>query len=302
MKGRRLAWLFLTGTLELAALRGEQLRSQGRPPAPARSALELEAQKTAGRVRFSRHDYAGAAAAFRTALLLDPANEDLRTLLSEALLAKALRDGSTALDRNDWESARDAFRSGVELDPESHPARDGLREAQYQILLREGMRQDADGRIANAIRAYENCLLLKPGDDAAARRLSLLRERVADTARARAVFNDIPKLLRSGQWSTLHRELAQAVAAGQEAPAGAVTASALLASARRDFRTAAELLSVSQEDAVLRREASRYVASRRRWSYAGRGALPIALAYLGCLTGTIFLGLRQALRREDGRS
>jgi len=258
-------------------------------PSPNRALQQTEQQRAAGRDNMARGNYGAAAWAFRQALILDPADEDTRRLLHDALFAQSSERGVRASEAGDWSHARDAFLEALDVRPESREAREQLRRARYQIAFGAAREAESQGRFAEARSALGQCLELFPGDAAAAKLLATVDARMSHFSQGETAV----ALLRLGDWLKLDRELKNLQVSG----ADALVVRALAESAR-GHAEAAERLLASMSDAPLARTAGEYVSSRRRRSYAMEWAAPVGGFYLLLLACGIFLGLRQVRQAE----
>jgi predicted TPR repeat methyltransferase len=200
--------------------------------------------------------------------------------------ALALRTADAAAERGDWDGAVASYRLAVQLAPEDEAAQNGLAEAECRVLSRRGHQLEVAGQTEAAMRSYRTCLLLNPGDADAAAAVLRNEANLAKAVPPPDAFADVPMLLNSGNWLQLHHLLAKT-----QAPPTTAVVSALLEADHGHFAAATRLLDSGRNDLALR-----YIATRRRWWYAERWALPLGIAYLGCLLGFTFVGLRREAR------
>lgn len=210
-----------------------------------------------GLARDTRGAYAASAEALRAALAFDPARDDAKAMLAQALAHLAVDYGSGAADRDE------ALRLAQEVDPAHSPA----LEARYLLGQGEAGREAEEALIARAaedasaaVQSLAGAILLGRGDSAQA------IERF--NAAMQAMPGHVPTLVRIGDYYRSRREHGEALRYYDLALAVAEDhIGALLGAAesRLALRSEPKLLEASVADlARIREETSVPVALREK--------------------------------------
>jgi tetratricopeptide (TPR) repeat protein len=222
----------------------------------------------------------------------------LRSAIRKCRVNSRLERGAALLAAGNHAGAAEQYRQALDLDPANAAAVEGLRAAQYRFWFREGTRALAERSPDRARRAFERCLELRPGDEAAGKQLRDATRESAAAGELRAAIRRIDVCLLVDDAECVEREVPRlpplASALVRVPHSEMPLLPALLHLARGDARGAERLATEAGTAAAV--HFRDYVRCRRRMEAARRWAGWTALAYAATLLAGLFYGVREVSR------